>query len=333
MTTWIEAVEAKARIIHDQIAAVRALAVQAGERADELSRPYFELLQELYKDEFAFARLADNSDLVAAFAGPAVSEAEPTVSVVTSLFVELRDQIRSIAKSIAGLSTDKPLRWPSELDPHLSGISRGSLIVGICIPRPSERQRDQASLLDDSDQLFQSVRSAVRSLPIVAHYVEENRVSEAIKKAFPDPAVRDTVMVAASRLAPTGRRGIDGVTFYTQDSDTGKAAVLTPHSRKVLKQALDRPVRVAKQGTFDGVVREIDLDARRFEIRGLKEGAIRCVYDASKDKLAGKILDSLVRISGNYETLANEQHPRLIAVTSIEILKAPPTQQDIDDPA
>ena len=138
MSEWTEAVEAKARIIHGQLAAACVIAERNGGSAHDIAQPYLELLRSLYRDEFAFAQLVDTSDLVARFVGPAVSGSDPTVTTVTGVFRTLQNQIRQIAKSIVGLSSDDRVAWPSDLDPHLSGMTHGSLVVGISIHSPDE---------------------------------------------------------------------------------------------------------------------------------------------------------------------------------------------------
>ena len=104
MREWVDAVERKARIIHEQLATARGIAERNEANVDEVTRPYLELLDSLYSDEFAFAKLVDASDLVTRFMGPAVSGIDPTVTTLTSLFNTLRNQIRGVAKSIVGLS-------------------------------------------------------------------------------------------------------------------------------------------------------------------------------------------------------------------------------------
>ena len=331
MSEWTEAVEAKARIIHGQLAAACVLAERNGASPDDIAQPYLELLRSLYRDEFAFAQLVDTSDLVARFVGPAVSGSDPTVTTVTGVFNTLRNQIRQIAKSIVGLSSDERMSWPSDLDPHLSGLTHGSLVVGISIHSPEESmEQGQAAIPGVSQEIFQSVRGAVRSIATVAHHVRGNRVDEfGIESSFPDPAVRDTVMVAASKLAPTGRKGIEGVAFYGSEETGAEAPLLTAQSRKMLNQALGSPIRVKGHGSFEGVVRAIDLDARRFHIREVEHtGGLRCMYGPGEHETAKTALDRRVRVSGNYEVTEN-QRPRLIAVTSIELLDDPARQFDM----
>ena len=326
MGQWLEALEAKARIIHEQMAAARRVAERAGLDSHDVVRPYFELLNALYADEFDFARLVDDADLVTRFVGPALNKA-PTIAIVTSVCSDLRHHIQGIAKSIIGLSTDDRIRWPAELDPQLEGLSPGSLVVGISIRDPGKPPLGQPDLPGLSDSVIESVRGAVRSVATVARHVRENDVdTAAIQSAFPDPAIRDTVMVATSKLAPTGRKGIDSVSLYARDAEP-PANPLTQRSRRVLSKALSRPIRISGEGTFEGIVRAIDLDARRFDVRGV-EGtrAIRCMYEPAQHDTVKRILDARVQVSGSYETAQNRQ-PRFIAVSSIKTLADP--QRDL----
>jgi hypothetical protein len=331
MGNWTDTVERRAAIIHSQLAAARILA--AANRADEdsVSAPYLKLLRTLYSDEFPFAQLSDSSDLVARFRGPAVDIHDPTVSIVISLFSELREQIRGIAKSVVGLATDKHMLWPSQLDPRLSGIAHGSLLVGVSVSPPAGDtvKGHQYEIEGASIQIFESVRVAVRSLSLVARYVNDSGVDESIREAFPDPAVRDTVMVAARRLAPTGRRGIESVSFFSPEAVHEQVESLTPKSRATLSHALLAPVKVSTMGTFEGLLREVDLDARRFEIRGVSGvGAIRCVYGPMHDQTVRSALDARIRVGGRYDTIEGYR-PRFMAVDLLEVLASPPVQLDL----
>ena len=324
MGVWTETVEAKARIIHGQISAARALAERSGHDPDKVDGPYLELLGKLYRDEYLFGQLVDESDLVARFEGPAVAAKVPTISVVTSMCSVLRKQIRHVAMSIAGLEADNRLTWPAELDPRLSGMAPGSLVVGVSVQADEpDALEGQATLPDVSRPVLEAVRNAVKSIAVVTQHVHDEGIDEGINEDCPDPAVRDTVVVAACELAPTGKRGIDRLSLYGQDAP-GKAAVpLTPKSRRILKGEVRKPVRVTGSGSFKGVVRAIDLDARRFEIRSVDDiGAIRCIYGSDRDALAKEILDKVVVVGGEYEAQA-DQRPRLVQVSTMKVVDAP----------
>ena len=338
MSGWVKALEAKARIIHGQLAEARKLAVEAGLDPDEVSQPYLDLINDLYRDECQFAQLVDDADLIVRYSGPAISLG-PTMSMFTSVCRDLRSQIQGVAKAIFGLSVDEPhasasrppLRWPSELDPLLSGLAHGSLVVGVRIQSPEQDARvRQPALAGVSDSIVESVRMAVKNIATVSRHVGDRGIDEdAIQAELPDPAIRDTVLVAAAKLAPTGRKQYKSVTFYSKDDATVPAKELTPASRRLLDRAIDRPVRTSREGTFEGVIREVDLDARRFEIRHVANaGAVRCMYRSEEHELVRHSLDARVRVTGRYETLAGQQ-PRLIAVSSLEVLEQAVQQSEM----
>ena len=337
MGEWVKALEAKARIIHGQLAAARELAEEAGLDPDDVAQPYLDLINDLYRDEWQFAQLIDDADLMVRYSGPAISLG-PTMSMFTSVCRDLRSQIQGVAKAIFGLSVDEShaaarrsrLRWPSELDPLLSGLARGSLVVGVRIQSPDEDARaNQPALAGVSDSIVESVRMAVKNIATVSRHVDDGGIDEdAIQAELPDPAIRDTVLVAAAKLAPTGRKQYQSVSFYSQD-DATPARELTPSSRRVLNQAIARPVRASHEGSFEGVIRAVDLDARRFEIRRVANaGAIRCMYQSEEHELVRHSLDARVRVTGQYETSAGHQ-PRLIAVSSLEVLQQPAQQSEM----
>ena len=321
MGAWTETVEAKARIIHGQISAARALAERNGYDPDNVISPYFDLLRQLYGDEYPFAQLVDGSDLVARFEGPALAANVPTISVVTSMCSKLREQIQRVTMSIVGLATDERLRWPTDLAPRLSGMAAGSLVVGVSIQASeSDTLAPQRTLPEVSRPVLEAVRDAVKSIAVITQHVHDEGIDEGINDDYPDPAVRDTVVVAASKLAPTGRSGINRLSLYGPDATGREATPLTPKSRRVLNGAVRQPVRVTGSGSFSGTVRAIDLDARRFEIRRVDGiGAIRCIYGADRDLLAREILDTQVTVTGEYEA-QQDQRPRLIQVSSMEVV-------------
>lgn len=331
MGAWTETVEAKARIIHGQISAARALADRIGEDASKVDGPYLDLLGKLYRDEYLFAQLVDNSDLVARFEGPAVHAKVPTVAIVASMCSALREHVQKVVKSIVGLATDEPVRWPAGLDLQLSGMAPGSLVVGVCIPGDESASMEHQTMLPEvSRPVLEAVKEAVRSIAAITRHVHDDGIDDGIDEDCPDPAVRDTVVVAASKLAPSGRAGIDRLSLYEPDATGREATPLTRKSRKVLQNAVRQPVRVTGSGRFRGVVRAIDLDARRFEIRRVDEvGAIRCIFGSDRDALAKEILDAEVIVAGEYEAQP-DQRPRLIQISSLEVVERP-TQLSIDD--
>ena len=324
--SWVDLVEKKAQIIHGQIASARALMLKRDSLVEGFERPYLDLLRQLYEEEFPLAQLIDGSDLVARFEGRSISEGSAPARVVASAVSGLRNQIRVIARAIAGLNTDVP--WPDSLDPLLTGLSKGSLVIGISIPS-SRIEVDDAARQSDlpamPDPVLDSVRDSVRRVAVVAQYVRDDYVDEEIETEIPDPAIRDTVLVAASKLAPTRQSRVDELVLYEPGSTEKEAIPLTAESRRVLRKAVARPVKVSDTATF---VRAIDLDAKRFEIRHVKEvngGSVRCVYTNAEVANERYILGREVRVHGRYEPVDGK--PRLIEVIRLDVQ----TQKDLTE--
>lgn len=317
MGKWLEALDAKAAIIHDQLAAAKLLARAHGREEALVAQPYLKLLRTLYENEFEFSRIADSSDLVARFTGPAVAGHDLPVDLVRKAVKDLRDQIRRIANAIVGLSGAKPVRWPSVLEPQLSGVMHGSLVVGLSLPPQRESDSGQVD-----EPVHAAMRAAMQNLAAVGRCLEGDKLSDTVVEEFPNPAVRQAVLAAACRLAPSGRQGIDSVSLFNANQRTGRPpGLLTPASRRVLSQSLQRQAKAPRNGAFEGVVREMDLDARRFKLCRVRgKGAIRCTYGPEQDPGIADILGSWVRVSGQYET-AKDGRPRLLAASSIEPIK------------
>ena len=327
--SWADLVEKKAQIIHGQIASARALMLKRDILVEGFERPYLDLLRQLYEEEFPLAQLIDGSDLVARFEGRSISEGSAPARVVASAVSGLRNQIRVIARAIAGLNTDVP--WPDSLDPLLTGLAKGSLVIGISIPS-SRIEADDAARQSDlpaiPDPVLDSVRDSVRRVAVVAQYVRDDHVDEEIETEIPDPAIRDTVLVAASKLAPTRQSRVDELVLYEPGSTEKEAIPLTAESRKVLRKAVALPFKVSDTATFSGVVRAIDLDAKRFEIRHVKEvngGSVRCVYTNAEVANERYILGRKVRVHGRYEPVDGK--PRLIEVIRLDVQ----TQKDFTE--
>ncbi len=322
-SSWVRLVEKKAAIIFDQIVTLRSLARRNDISLDGADRPYFDLLNQLYREEFPLAHLIDASDLVARFEGASISETSTPAKVVTSVVSGLRDQIRIIAKAIAGLNSDLP--WPDSLDPLLTGIARGSLVIGVSIPSNRDEEFDegkQSELPALPDPVLDAVKEAVGRVAVVARYVRADRVDDSIEEEISDPAVRDTVLVAASKLAPTSRSRVDKLILFQPDVPAKEGIPLTAESRNVLRKAVAQPVKVRNAATFTGTVRAIDLDAGRLEIRHVKEidgGSIRCIYPKESVGSEREILDREVRVHGRYEQHVDGK-PRLMEAVKLDVV-------------
>lgn len=323
MTTWVRSFEDRVSLVADQLVAALKLAESLNLDRDAVQRPYLELIRSLYESDFGMARLMDSSDLVTRYESKTTGLSRPRVGLLSSVLSSLRDQLREVIKSVVGLTAaTSRVEWPSILDPRLSGLGAGSLVVGVSVGSIDPEDIVQPTL-DLDKGLIESVRRTIRTLPVVARYVMDDRIDPELSSQIDDPAIRDTLMVATSRLAPSGRGSIQQVSFIAPGLDDQAPRPLTGRSRMVLRAALDRPVLPSKlSGEFRGRVREIDLDARRFEIRNV-DGlgfAIRCVYAPERGDDAGQWLDATVEVTGTYET-DNSGRPRLMTAETVRLLE------------
>lgn len=326
MNSRTDAVDQRAVIVMDQFAAACKLVFENDGNFEGLPELYLKLLRPLYTEDYAIARLSDSSDLLARYTGPAVDKGAPRMKLVTSVFSILQKQVQNIAQSVVDLGSPTHIKWPDALAPQLTGLAPGSLIAGITIPTKNEATDSQFEFTGISDEIHSSVKSALQLLSIVPRYVDDKSLDQSIEGEIPDPALRDTIMLAASNLAPTGKKGINQVFLRCQGSSETPIKSLTPTSRKTILQYLDKPLKTLKDGSFQGVIREIDLDKRRFHIRQVEGvGAIRCKYSNELDKKARGILDATVVVKGQFEE-NEKQQPSLMDVMDVEILKTPEEQ-------
>ncbi len=109
-------------------------------------------------------------------------------------------------------------------------------------------------------------------------------------------------MVAAKRLAPSAQNKTISELFLSgpqPSEELGPAQALTKQSRQILLRSLNAPSnrRMKANGEFEGVVREVDLDARRFEIRGRGASVgMRCSYEAAAGARR-RVLDQLTHFA------------------------------------
>lgn len=321
--SWSEVLNYKARLLHQQVASIQNWVDQAegGEELQEmLSAPYYELLQDLYEEDFPVIRAIETSDLLLRFKGPAVDSGYPKVSLLAVVFSDVRGQVGRIAKSIAGLRGTP--RLPKELDVNLAALARGSLYMGFTLPLPEDEAEFGTAPLFDDEQLYEAAREAVRVLGVVTKSVSQGSSFEEIKDIVSDPVVRDTTLSAIENLSPSGRKGIDSVQVGVRGEPDMEAKVLTPATRAKVREWLEAPIRGQSFGEFEGIVREIDLDSRRFELRKIEGGTvdqIRCTYSANQEDAAREWLDKPMRISGTVE-LDLEGQPRMLEVENTEFL-------------
>lgn len=318
MNEWADHVRSQARLIIDQIADLRRR--MPSEAKTTALESYYAMLEELFDRDLRLAQLRDGSDLLLRAEGEAFLH-DPKVQLVSAIFSNVTNQVTGLTKAILGVREDGRLT-PASVDLGLSGIARGSLYFGLKAQPPGAN----APLLGEVDSLYDSTRKALSIIDDVAHTVEHDDevVSlEEVSERVEDPRVRDAALLAVQRLAPSGRRGIDTLAISGQEQ---KPALLTAEHRRAIRESLVRPVIHGEELALSGYVREIDLDAHRFDLRGIDDEQIRdvrCAYRHLPNIRARDLLGSYVRVHGLVERTADGV-PRLVSVLDVDIrLQAP----------
>lgn len=322
MNEWADHVRSQARLIIDQIADLRRR-MPSNTKASALES-YYRMLEELFDRDLRLAQLRDGSDLLLRAEGEAFDH-DPRVQLVSAIFSNVTTQVTGLTKAILGAREDGRVT-PASVELGLSGIARGSLYFGLKAQHPG----DNAPLLGETDSLYDSTLRALKIIDDVAHTVEhdDDVVSlEEVSEVVADPRVRDAALVAVQRISPTGRRGVDAISV---SGARNAPAELTPIVRRAIRASLDKPVIKGEEIEFLGQVREIDLDARRFDLRGIADEQVRdvrCAYRNVPSVNPKALLGATVRARGLVER-APDEAPRLMSVLSIDIVREAPEQLD-----
>lgn len=320
MDTWVTSIHDRANILHSQI----ALALQAqSTQGIDMSKfivAYQKKLSELYGDNLPLAQLMDTSDLILHAEGPAARHHAAGSGAVAWLCAEAEKRIRQLGMAALKLSGEPGKSAEKDLRILLNGLAPGSLYLGFSVDSAQRMAGDQSGLdIQDLNPAMDTVRDAVRALPSVPQFIDDESVNSGFAETFQDPQVRDATLMAAYHLSPTGKRGIHTIEISAPRSGNIMGS-FTNRERVVLRDTAVRSplMRLTKSGTFVGELREVDLDARRFHLRYVEGiGSIRCVLGDLSADTARKLIGHGVKVTGQYESDA-EGRPRLMRVEKVE---------------
>ena len=321
------AIHHRAAMVHAQIAA--AWEKVRGQVSEEEffgpKNPYYALLDRLYREDFPLAQIMDTADLVLHAEGPSAQDAKPTLHAINWMVGNAEKQLRTFSRSLFELALRDAKRLGRAMDLRLTGFAPGSIYAGVSLEPPEADLHGPG----EEEPVFRVLREAIRKLPLIPTFVEDETISSGIYDAFPDPAQRDAGLLAAYHLAPTGKLGIHTLELFVPGDPP---AELSQRERVVLREALKRPVlRTSRHGSFVGEVREIDLDKTRFHLRDVSGfGALRCILPEVTAEKARPLLGSRVRVEGEYDVDPSSGRPRLLVVSSITPL-ADPVQESIPE--
>ena len=332
MTTWTENLKDTVDIFLNGLVDLHKEHDPESSLYASLAQSYKDEIHKLYKEDLVVASLLDSSHLVAQYSSD--FELNPTFSLVSSLCSNLHGAITKIAESIFHLrsASAEKINWPKELTPNLSGMVPGSMVLGVRIGTGEPPKQDMFP--DDLQIMVDDVESALDGVAAIGQHLDGGALSQEFQDKYQDPATRDIILAAASKLAPSSRGAVQEVVFRKKNDQNLEPIPLTRDSRKVLRQELSRPEKKAKEGAFSGLVRAVDLDSNRFTLRRVSEwGSIRCVHRTRPERQPPelrRILNATVRVSGVYESAPGDYAPRLMHVDEIDIITPAAEQNELE---
>lgn len=317
---WVAEVHAKAQILQAQVELARSMARNFGMDESEAISPYLREIEKIYELEFPLARAMDESDLVFHIEGPALADHTPKLSLVESIFANIRTQVLAVARAVANVGEGVHLS-DRDVELSLSAIAPGSLYIGVKAEPPTS-SIGQQHLLGRDDRIVAATREAMRSIRLVSQHLSDD-ATEVVDR-IPDPAVRDAALVAVARLAPTGRAGVTRITLAATDQgESLMGEALTPKIRSELKHQLKGAFFAGScRVVLRGEVRELDLDFARFELRrieGHRDRSVRC-------RINPEVFIDLQRLAGERVEVVGStaegaaQLPRVVHVTEVRLL-------------
>ncbi|PTY00730.1 hypothetical protein DB346_14015 [Verrucomicrobia bacterium LW23] len=234
---------------------------------------------------------------------------------------QLGAMVRTVAAGIY-----PALEWPRDLEFRLSSFARGSLYLGFELPQPPD-----GAVFMRGDPFEQSARESLTALGAASRLVATEVPFAQVLGEMPDPRLRDAALAAVERLSPTGRRGIASLSLAGRCFGDQAWRRLTPETRQRARALIEStaPAATCQPIILQGVVRQIDLDQRRFDLRtpaptsspgsatASPQAAplIRCRYGAELDRTLKTLLDSTVEVQGDAEMYDGK--PRLVQVRSV----------------
>lgn len=323
MVTWVEQVHKRASAFQNQIAAARISAASSGVDLSGVIELFQYKLEELYLEEMPLAKIRDDSDLVFHAEGPSTATNSPGLHAFNWLCTSAEKQIRLLAKAIFSLSDLDAKRLSKQLDLRFSGFAPGSIYAGFFI-----QPLDSILGSSEPEHVFSSIRNAIRQLPTIPDFIEDEELNQGIAEFLPDPAMRDASLEALFRLSPTGKAGIHTLDISSPDAGEGE---LSSRERVVLREALKKPIsQQRRSGRFVGEVREVDLDSGRFHLKNISGlGTLRCVMPGFSQEMGQRILGNRVCVTGDYECDRSGK-PRLMFASGIEHVSELLVQQSFE---
>lgn len=303
MVTHKNNILARVRFLIEQYGSGMALCEFPTDEARAIFESLQEQLEDLYTNELPLAEIMDSSDLVVHAEGASIKKDVFKLKALNALTETTNDSLLNlIANSFRHI---EPKLAKKQLSVDVTGLAPGSIFIGTKI-----RIKDTPSLFENEDQSL--VDNSLNALYQTISFIKEDEIDTQITEAISDPAIRDSTMIAALGLAPSGKQGISKVEIISPNKKS--IHVLTPANRKVLRNSIREGLTTRSTRTkLEGEVREINLDTYRFVIKTKDQFVVRCLLSSLNKDLAQRLIGKHIVVRGNCEYDKNN-NPRLLTI-------------------
>lgn len=324
METWVGNTHQKAKLIHSQIAQymqqlsrpeVAQGLLKKGITPEQVLQTWYDQLNDLYTNEYPIAKLKDSSDLLIRAIGVNADHSKPMMRTVAKLADDMRKNLNMLTRSISPIMQTISHQQTNKVPWVFNGYAPGSIMMGFSI----DKQACSHSICQEEDTLFyEQLSITAQNIAFVPSFIDEEYLNLAIAQTISDPAIRDTVLVAAHNLSPSSQSGLHTIEV---GSRTGGYGELTHKSRLILAKEIKQPHLLKKQrGSFTGLLDNADLGKERAILRDIDSSevsSIRCLIPANLSNQVKKAFGGVVTITGEYEADKNGK-PRLFNVHSLK---------------
>lgn len=303
MVTHKDNVLARVRLLIEQYSSGMALCKFPADEACAIFESLQEQLADLYNNELPLAEIMDLSDLVVHAEGASIKKDVFKLKALNALTETTNDSLLNLVAN--SFRHTEPKLVKKQLSVDITGLAPGSIFIGTKI-----RIKDTPALFEDEDKSL--IEDSLNALYQTISFIKEDEIDAQITEAISDPAIRDSTMIAALGLAPSGKQGISKVEIISPNKKS--VHVLTPANRKILRNSIRKGLTTrSTQTRLEGEVREINLDTYRFVIKTNDQFVVRCLLSSLNKDLAQRLIGKQIVVRGNCEYDRNN-NPRLLTI-------------------
>jgi hypothetical protein len=297
----------------------RKLSKTSPDRYYLLSKPYLSYIHRLRSEINKYSGVTNAEEnalpLWIKLKGPEIGFGNVSMAVLYNFLRDFKLGVQRIAEYIyinEIRTTGRPVEDIRDLCDFKVKILPGSVRMGVSFPHPFE----QKTLFDET--IRNPAEEAVKKILVASEWAVGLDYRK-LEKIFPNAVERSLLLRQMGAIAPKMEDRITDVEFKGKFVKT-KTIRLTQKASSRIKKAIVEGLPPESK-TLKGIIREIDLDRKRFRLRDSpdSEKPIRCNYLETIEEDIIKGLNKKVKITGILHF--KNQKPNFIDVDQIEILK------------